>query len=170
MFISHKTIIPVGVLVIAAFIVGIAYANGNDGKIHACVNPAGHIRIVQLTDECKEQEILLEWNKEGLQGPPGPPGNDGQDGEPGPPGIDGVSGWTWVENEIFLQHGQIGGVDLVCPEAGMKVLGGGFYAKDRLMIVFQSRPTASTVWRVEADNQGSPGYLYGHAICAYVSQ
>ena len=59
----------------------IALAGDGDDEIHACLNPAGQIRIVDSIDECKKQETALTWNQ---QGPPGP------QGEPGPQGDQGL--------------------------------------------------------------------------------
>jgi hypothetical protein len=43
------------------------------GVIRACVHDSnGHIAIVSDTRKCMPNSHLLEWNREGLAGPPGP--------------------------------------------------------------------------------------------------
>lgn len=62
-------------------------AEANSVVVHTCVqNVSGNIRIVDEKTQCKSNEYALNWNKEGIQGPPGQPGQQGQPGQPGQPG------------------------------------------------------------------------------------
>jgi hypothetical protein len=92
MFISKKVLAVIGVLIAAVLVVGIGFAQVNDDIIHACVNPEQQIRIVDAPEDCRDEETNLDWNFEGLQGPPGEDGEDGQDGEDGEDGQDGEDG------------------------------------------------------------------------------
>jgi uncharacterized protein YjbI with pentapeptide repeats len=63
-----------GLLVTKA--VSYVYAHGGDlSLIHACVRTSnGSIRIVGANDACNSNETTLDWNIQGIQGPPGDPG------------------------------------------------------------------------------------------------
>ncbi len=52
-----------------------SFAHGGDANlIHGCVRPVtGAIRIVGPNDNCLPNETHLDWNKQGVQGPPGMP-------------------------------------------------------------------------------------------------
>lgn len=79
-------------LVLAVGVAGVswAFAHGNgSGEVNSCLNPAGKVRIVDSTNECKRQETPLTWNTEG---PPGPAGPQGEQGPPGPAGSQGEQG------------------------------------------------------------------------------
>jgi hypothetical protein len=89
---SAKQIVA-SIAIIALVLVGITswvFARGD--VIHACVNPAGQIRIVAANDACRSQETPLQWNTMGPQGPPGPKGDKGDPGPPGPGGPQGPPG------------------------------------------------------------------------------
>ena len=64
--------------------------------IDACLNATnGNVRIVGATESCRQHEVRVQWNVEGLQGetgPEGPPGEDGEDGAEGPTGPSGTTG------------------------------------------------------------------------------
>jgi hypothetical protein len=81
-------------LLLGATLVTVAVAHGGDpAKIHSCVNPnSGGIKIVGANETCKNHETTLDWNIQGVQGPPGPQGAPGQAGPPGPPGQPGLAG------------------------------------------------------------------------------
>ena len=77
----------------------LASAHGGDTtKIHACQNPAGQLRIVDASQDCKSQETALDWNVQGIQGaigiqgPQGIQGNRGATGTQGPQGVPGATG------------------------------------------------------------------------------
>ena len=59
--------------------------------IEACVNSGnGMMRIVDATTLCHANEMRVQWNQEGLQGPPGPVGPQGPVGPAGPQGPAGT--------------------------------------------------------------------------------
>jgi hypothetical protein len=89
---SRKTFLLIGVLSIAAFAVGIVYANNGAEAIYACANPTGQLRVVDSTDECKKNETSLMWNVVGPQGDPGPKGDKGDPGPQGEKGDQGIPG------------------------------------------------------------------------------
>ena len=67
------------VALVAAF--GYAQANGED-VINACYkNNNGAMRYIDPDGPkaCKDHETALEWNSEGVQGPPGPSAAFGKD-------------------------------------------------------------------------------------------
>lgn len=68
-----------GVLVIIAVTFIVSAHGGDAAKIHACVrntvNSAPNVRIVGANDNCNNNETALDWNIQGIQGPPGPAGN-----------------------------------------------------------------------------------------------
>src|SRR3954465_3952360 len=73
---------------------GIAYGAGAvaSDPIHACVNAAGVVKIVDASAACGRSETALTWKPSGPAGAPGPPGAAGAPGAPGatgPPGADG---------------------------------------------------------------------------------
>lgn len=58
-------------------LIAYSFAHGGDmNLIHSCVDKEGNIRIVSANDTCKKKETALDWNKEGIQGPPGPAGGN----------------------------------------------------------------------------------------------
>jgi hypothetical protein len=64
--------------------------------IRSCVtSKTGAIRIVSVTDTCKQGEAALTWNQQGptgVQGPAGPVGASGATGPQGPVGATGTAG------------------------------------------------------------------------------
>lgn len=91
----------------------------NGGVIHACVNPAGQLRIVGTPEDCRPQEEELDWNEQGL---PGEDGEDGADGAPGSPGLSDIT--------VIGEWGDEDSVDskthmVWCPE-GKKAISGGY--------------------------------------------
>jgi hypothetical protein len=83
------------VIVLAIVLVGgVTWAFASDGNtIHACVNKSsGEIKIVDSSDDCKNNEQYLEWTIVGPQGPPGPQGPQGDTGPQGPQGPQGDTG------------------------------------------------------------------------------
>ena len=92
MKISNRFVV---VVVLAIVLVGgVTWAFASDGNtIHACVNKSsGEIKIVDSSDDCKDNEQYLEWTIVGPQGPPGPQGPQGDTGPQGPQGATGPSG------------------------------------------------------------------------------
>lgn len=62
---------------------------GDNEMIYACMNPAGHIRIVEPDEACHGRETPLVWSIVGPPGPEGPEGPPGPQGEQGPRGEQG---------------------------------------------------------------------------------
>jgi hypothetical protein len=54
--------------------------------INACMNPAGHIRLLEPGSSCRREEQLIIWNVQGPQGAQGPQGPQGPAGTTGPEG------------------------------------------------------------------------------------
>jgi hypothetical protein len=80
---------------------------GFDGKIRACYDRAGNLRVVDGWQGCRHSETPLWWDQHalrgpkgdkgdpgarGLQGPAGPAGPQGDKGDPGPQGDPGPPG------------------------------------------------------------------------------
>ena len=67
-----------GVVAALALVGGIAYATIPDanGVIHGCRKTgSGLLRVIDAdVASCKPGEARLNWNQQGVQGPPGPPG------------------------------------------------------------------------------------------------
>jgi hypothetical protein len=88
---------------------GIAYGAGAvaSDPIHACVNPAGVVKIVDATVTCSRSETALTWNTAGPAGPPGelgPPGPAGTDGSNASVAAFEHSGAFGVINGVFPAH------------------------------------------------------------------
>lgn len=63
--------------VVLSNLITYSLAHGGDiNLIHSCVNKDGNVRIIGANDTCKQNETALDWNKEGMQGPPGPAGGN----------------------------------------------------------------------------------------------
>jgi hypothetical protein len=70
--------------------------------IHACVAPAGQVRIAEGPEDCREGETSVTWNRTGppgAQGPQGEPGADGAQGAQGIPGPEGEPGLPGPQGE-----------------------------------------------------------------------
>ncbi|MGE0686939.1 MAG: hypothetical protein AB7P33_09360 [Dehalococcoidia bacterium] len=70
---------------IATGVTTLVSAHGGDAsKIHACVNnSSGTIKIVGVSDGCKNNETALDWNIQGVAGPAGAAGPAGPAGPAG---------------------------------------------------------------------------------------
>ena len=89
-FLKRKVAIAALLIVALLATSALVLAHGGDGSlIHACVNPAGQIRIIGANDTCKNQETALDW---GIVGPPGAAGPQGPQGDPGAAGATGPAG------------------------------------------------------------------------------
>ena len=84
---------------------GVAYATIPDGQgvIHSCFKKSGgSLRVIDAgVTQCADNELSLDWNRAGVQGPqgakgdpgvPGPAGPAGAKGDPGPRGPAGADG------------------------------------------------------------------------------
>jgi hypothetical protein len=78
---SNRMSIILSLVFIAAFMAGIAYAQGNGDTIHACTNPAGQLRVVESEEDCRPKETYLNWDAVGPQGPAGIKGDNGDPGD-----------------------------------------------------------------------------------------
>lgn len=65
-----------------------------DGTITACYQRqrGGPLRVVDAADQCRADEVALDWNQQGQPGPAGPQGDQGVAGPAGPQGEQGVPG------------------------------------------------------------------------------
>jgi len=71
----------------------LVYAHGGDANlIHACLKPAGKIRIVGPNDTCRNKETARDWNIQGIKGDSGATGPQGETGPEGPAGPQGAQG------------------------------------------------------------------------------
>ena len=67
-YIKEKSAVFLTIITLIMLFAGITYAQSQTEEIHACANPAGQLRIVESTDECKQNETPLTWNVVGPQG------------------------------------------------------------------------------------------------------
>lgn len=94
---SKTSLVILSVFIAALLFAGsYALASGETVIYRACVNNnSGTIHmLLNESETCSSNEILVEWNKEGLQGPQGLPG------EPGPQGPPGTGGAQFVVVDI----------------------------------------------------------------------
>ncbi len=123
-------------------------ANPAEGTISACVSRyTGQTRVIQpgQTPNCSQAEVLVEWNGEGIQGPPGPPGPEGA------PGATNVT--RRVSDEEFADPGGVETATVECLE-GEQVTGGGFVSDENpeelLPILLESDVSdAGNGWKVK---------------------
>jgi type VI secretion system secreted protein Hcp len=76
-----KSKLPVGVLLVALVVAGVAtfsWAASTDAQtINACANVDGRLRLVPAVNQCKKGESPVSWNTVGPQGLTGPQGPAG---------------------------------------------------------------------------------------------
>ena len=65
-----RFVVPV-VVIVAGASIAMAKTMGS-GEIHACVGPAGFVRVVHEATDCRRSERPLMWNVQGPVGPQGP--------------------------------------------------------------------------------------------------
>src|SRR5918995_921759 len=108
--------------------------------VNACwPNDTGRVRFVASLAECKDNEMAVSWNVQGIQGPPGPVGPQGPTGPQGPQGATGATGPQGPQGDPGLSGVEIVSVSVAstaasvsataqCPTTptAKKVLGGGF--------------------------------------------
>jgi hypothetical protein len=189
MYISKKNLVLIAVLFVVGISVSVAAAQGE--VIQACVRPGGQLRIIDASDECRNNEQLLEWNIQGIPGPQGekgdpgdlgppgplgPVGPTGPEGPPGPPGPEGpagpglITGWELVTKDFDLPGHDLRSVLVWCPY-GKVVLGGGFDVPTTVQIV-HSAPGGSDYlgirqWYIHVYNLTSDTQpVRAYAICA----
>jgi len=107
------------------------FAHGSDNQIHACVDRAGNVRIVDSPRNCKRNEEPLNWNMRGPQGPRGPigpVGPRGPMGPQGPAGTGGIGGQSVGINALRVvdvnnvEVGAYQGPDLVSIQVGQELV------------------------------------------------
>jgi hypothetical protein len=111
---KRGTLVLLIVMLAASLTSWVVRAHGGDiTLIHACVTVGhtdddddkasdenavkarrsiGAIRIIGADEECKKNEVALDWNIQGPAGPAGPQGDVGPAGPPGPAGPAGPQG------------------------------------------------------------------------------
>ena len=117
---SQWLILSLGALLGGVIVGGLTLASAHGGdatQIHACVNPAGQIRIVLPTDTCKTNEATLDWNVQGIQGIQGVQGIQGIQGIQGEVGPIGPTGLRGIQGIQGIQ-GNTGATGPTGPSAG----------------------------------------------------
>jgi hypothetical protein len=104
------------------------FASG--GKLQACVNEEGAIRLLKPGKKCKRGQTAVAWNQSGATGATGATGAagaagaksaEGAKGLEGPKGVEGLKGtsgeptnvkWATVDDDGFIQssHGAVAAV------------------------------------------------------------
>jgi len=62
--------------------------------IYACIGPDGPARVIGPSETCRPNEVRVQWDAAGQQGPKGPTGDAGATGPQGPQGAQGSQGST----------------------------------------------------------------------------
>ena len=89
---KYRISVVLSVLVLALG-VSLAMAQSENEIYYACVNQAsGEIKMISVGDDCKKNEIQIQWSQVGPQGLQGEIGPQGPQGEPGPQGEIGPQG------------------------------------------------------------------------------
>ena len=60
--------------------------------IYACIGPDGPARVIGPSETCRPNEVRVQWDAAGQQGPKGPTGDAGATGPQGPQGAQGSQG------------------------------------------------------------------------------
>src|ERR1700759_1936321 len=77
-----------GGVALATTVVSRAFVD--NGKIRGCVgNGNGQLRVLATGEQCKNNEVAIQWDQQGSVGPQGPAGQQGPKGDPGTPGAAG---------------------------------------------------------------------------------
>jgi hypothetical protein len=179
--------IVISVVLAVVLVGGAAWAYANGGTIRACYNNnSGEVKIVESSDDCKNNETFLEWNSTGPQGEPGPagpqgetgpqgpqgePGPAGPQGDPGPQGPAGPSGGFYVvSSEVYPATAKNPTGETAKCYSGDQATGGGFNLDDASDKVMQSRPipwdgSDPNGWRVQLEPPAH-GHWTVFVICA----
>ena len=177
--------------------VGVGYAaipGGADGVIHGCYQKPGllandgALRVIDTEkgQNCRANELAVDWNQKGAKGDAGPQGAKGDAGAPGPKGDQGVQGVQGPKGDTGAQGpqgapGAVRGYKIVrvtsrgdvasaqCPD-GEKVLGGGGSAglDDALASSAPSSDESSWVVVRQVLHPPIEGSMAAWAICANV--
>jgi hypothetical protein len=188
---SRKAIIPSLALLGTLTAVGVGYAAipGGDGVIHGCYQKPGllanegALRVVDTEkgQECRSNELPVEWNQKGAKGDIGPQGPKGDTGPPGPKGDQGVQGEQGPKGDTGAQGppGEVSGYEIVeensdgivaiaqCPP-GKKVVGGGANASGQRMLKSSHPTDDGESWVAIVDVSPLEGSVQAWAICADV--
>ena len=86
---------------------------GSGGKLQACVNDEGALKLLKAGKHCKRGQKTVGWNQTGPTGAKGTPGVAGAAGATGPSGSAGASAvtlWAFVgpEGQLFESSGVTG--------------------------------------------------------------
>ena len=123
---------------------GVAFAAAT-GTINACVNGnTGKITIVSATATCGNNESLLSWNQQGIQGPAGPTGPTGAAGpnplngivRPGTPELPQGTFSYFADGSVYsaphdCSTGSLCMIRVYCP-VGMVAIGGRYFLTDNV--------------------------------------
>ncbi len=83
----------------------------SNGKLQACVNEEGALKLLKAGKRCKRGLHVVSWNQvgatgaKGLSGAPGAAGAPGAPGAPGSPGAPAVTLWAEVNASGVLERG-----------------------------------------------------------------
>lgn len=89
---SHSLALLASFVLLVLLLPAAALATG-PAVMEACVNPgSGDLRLVATGVLCHANEVRVQWNVAGPQGPPGPTGATGATGDTGPQGATGPQG------------------------------------------------------------------------------
>ena len=106
---------------------------GSDGKVRACVDKSGDVRIVKKGKKCARGETSVAWHQTGKTGKTGKTGPQGVAGRSGADGADGSAlGFASVLSNGTLDTAKSKGVvgisatcGLTCPTPPSPATGGG---------------------------------------------
>ena len=98
---KHKYLLSGGLLVLLlGLAAGLAIAESENVTYYACVNKSsGTIQMVNEGEDCSINEMHIQWNQVGPQGPQGEQGLVGPQGPAGPQGVPGPEGPQGPEGE-----------------------------------------------------------------------
>jgi hypothetical protein len=91
-------------------IIAFASIPGADGVIHGCYNVrlGGSLRVIDSSvEQCKSNEVALNFNQTGPQGPEGPVGLQGPQGPQGLQGETGAIGATGTSQAYVARQGDV---------------------------------------------------------------
>src|SRR5580692_6970893 len=107
---SYANVAATLALVLAASGGAVAATGGfaSSGKLRACVNSEGSLKLLKAGKNCQKGQKLISWNQVGPQGPggaSGAPGAAGGTGPAGSPGAPAVTLWAEVDASGRLMAG-----------------------------------------------------------------
>jgi hypothetical protein len=148
------------------------------GKLQACVNEQGTIKLLKAGQRCKKGQKAVSWNQEGPAGPRGAQGAAGAAGTTGAAGPAGAAGprgqdaFTHVVIRRAVKAGFVTGDEIVKCNAGEIAIGGGVTSGSTAAKVWATAPLdlggeeeAPTAWLAGISNP-EPLTTRFYAICA----